>query len=210
MKEQRRNVEFRLRNGIDMDLIDAKITLNLIEKLTKQIHDRQTGNFGDEELQTLIRNCTHAVILNLTKTLERPGDETYNLQSLIDRVCHEDDLEVLKAKCYKIRGDKIYGKLVDYRHTIIAHRNMEYKSYRVIEQEFAECRDYLLKNREHIEKFVRKIEDLQMDIKRSRHKKRGLPDDGSEFIRVTLSPEGSGNEKKIAVEISAEDLETNN
>ena len=210
MNEQKRNVELRLRNGIDIDLIDAKITLNLIEKLTEQINDRQTGTFGDDELQTLIRNCIHAVILNLTKTLERPGDKTYNLQSLIEQVCHADDLEVLKAECCKIRGDKIYGKLVDYRHTIIAHRNMEYKSYHVIEQEFAECRDYLLKNREHIEKFVKKIEDLQMDIKRSRRKKRGLPNDGSEVIRVTLSPEGSGNEKKIAVEISAEDLETNN
>ena len=210
MGKQRTKPQLRLRNAIDQDLIDAKITLNLIEKLTKQINDRQTGVFGNAELQTLIRNCTHAVILNLTKTLERPGDKTYNLQSLIDRVCHEDDLALLKEECHKIRGDKIYSKLVDYRHTIIAHRNMEYKSYRVIEQEFAECRDYLLKNREHIEKFVKKIEDLQMDIKRSRHKKRGLPDDGSEFIRITFSPEGSGDEKKIAVDISAEDLETNN
>ena len=196
MNEQPTKPQLRLRNAIDQDLMDAKITLNLIEKLTEQINDPQIDTFDDEELQTLIRNCTHAVILNLTKTLERPRDETYNLQSLIDRVCHEDDLEVLKAKCYKIRGDKIYGKLVGYRHTIIAHRNMEYKSYRVIEQEFAECRDYLLKNREHIEKLVEKIEDLQMDIKRSQRKKHGLPDDGSEVIRVTFSPEGSGNEKK--------------
>ena len=210
MNEQRTKPQLRLRNAIDQDLMDAKITLNLIEKLTEQISDRQIDTFDDEELQTLIRNCTHAVILNLTKTLERPGDKTYNLQSLIELVCHEDDLDVLKAECCKIRGDKIYGRLVGYRHTIIAHRNMEYKSYSVIEQEFAECRDYLLKNREHIEKFVKKIEDLQMKIKRSRHKKRGFPDDGSEFIRITLSPEGSGKEKEIAVDISAEDLEANN
>ena len=103
MNEQKRNAELRLLNGIDIDLIDAKITLNLIEKLTEQIDNRQASTFGAKELQTLIRNCTHAVILNLTKTLERPGNKTYNLQSLIDHVCHEDDLNVLKAECCKIR-----------------------------------------------------------------------------------------------------------
>ena len=184
MNEQRTKPQLRLRNAIDQDLMDAKITLNLIEKLTEQISDRQIDTFDDEELQTLIRNCTHAVILNLTKTLERPGDKTYNLQSLIELVCHEDDLDVLKAECCKIRGDKIYGKLVEYRHTIIAHRNVEYRDYLVIEEEFTECRDYLLENKGYIKQLIDKIDDLQMKIKSSRIKKLGFIDYGAEIFEI--------------------------
>ena len=184
MNEQQRETQVRLLNAIDRDLIDAKITLDLIEKLTEQSNNSHTCIFSDEELQTLIRNCTHAIILNLTKTIERPGAETYNLQSLIAQVCHEDDLEVLKVECEKIRGDKIYGKLVKYRHTIIAHRNVEYKDYIVIEEEFAECRDYLLENKGHIEKLIAQIDDLQMKIKRSRTKKEFNYDGGADIFKI--------------------------
>ena len=184
MNEQRRETQVRLVNAIDRDLMDAKITLSLIERLTKQNDHPQTFTFNDEELKTLIRNCTYAVVLNLTKTLERPGDETYNLQSLIEQVCREEDLEVLKEKCCRIRGDKIYSKLVEYRHTIIAHRNMEYKDYHAIEEEFTECRDYLLKNKEHIEKLIDKIDSLQMEIKRSRTKKEFNYDGGADIFEI--------------------------
>ena len=184
MNEQRMETQVRLLNAIDRDLIDAKITLNIIEKLTEQNNHPQTRTFNDDELQTLIRNCTHAVILNLTKTLEKPGGKTYNLQSLIEQVCHEDDREVLKEECCKIRGDKIYSKLVEYRHTIIAHRNMEYKDFHAIEDEFTECRDYLLKNNGHIEKLADQIDDLQMEIKRSRTKKEFNYDGGADIFKI--------------------------
>ena len=133
MNEQRMETQVRLVNAIDRDLMDAKITLNLIERLTEQSDHPHTRTFNDEELPALIRSCTYAVVLNLTKTLEKPARYTYNLQSLIDQVCHEDDLDVLKAECCKMRGDKIYGRLVEYRHAIIAHRNIEYKDYLSIE-----------------------------------------------------------------------------
>lgn len=154
MNEQRNETQVRLLNAIDRDLIDANITLNLIEKLTEQNDHPQTRAFSDEELKTLTRNCTHAIILNLTKTLEKPGDQTYNLESLINHVCHDDDKATLRDECHKIRGNKVSGKLVEYRHKIIAHRNIEYKDYYVIEDEFIECRYYLLRNKGKIEKLT--------------------------------------------------------
>ena len=184
MNEQQTETQVRLLNAIDRDLIDAKITLNLIEKLIEQGNHPHTHAFTDEELQTLIRNCTHSIILNLTKTIERPRSQSYNLESLIDSVCHEDDLVVLKEKCHNIRGEKIYSKLVEYRIKIIAHRNMEYKDYHTIEDEFTECRDYLLNNRERIERLVDEINDLQMKIKKSRTKKEFGYDSGAEIFKI--------------------------
>ena len=187
MKEQV-ETQVRLVNAIDRDLMDAKINLNLIERLTKHNDHPQTFTFNDEELQAIIRSCTYVVVLNLTKTLEKPNEnperETYNLQSLIKQVCHEDDLEVLKAECGKIRGDARYRELVKYRHTIIAHRNVKYKDYLVIEEEFTECRDYVLKNKGHIEQLIDKIDDLQMKIKRSRTKKEFNYDGGAEVFKI--------------------------
>ena len=149
-------------------------------------------------MQTLIRNCTHAIILNLTKTLERPKGETYNLESLIDHVCHDEDKDMLKEECHKIRGNRIYSELVKYRHSIIAHRNMEYKDYRVVEQEFVECKDYLLNNKERIENLMEKINSLQMTIKRSRNKKLGLHDDGgSEVLKIEIRPEDVGKKQTL-------------
>ena len=184
MNEQRNETQVRLLNAIDRDLIDANITLNLIEKLTEQNDHPQTRAFSDEELKTLTRNCTHAIILNLTKTLEKPGDQTYNLESLINHVCHDDDKATLRDECHKIRGNKVSGKLVEYRHKIIAHRNIEYKDYYVIEDEFIECRDYLLRNKGKIEKLIGQIDDLQMKIKKSRTKKEFHYDGGAEIFKI--------------------------
>ena len=184
MNEQRNETQIRLLNAIDRDLIDANITLNLIEKLTEQNDHPQTRAFSDEELKTLTRNCTHAIILNLTKTLEKPGDQTYNLESLINHVCHDDDKATLRDECHKIRGNKVSGKLVEYRHKIIAHRNIEYKDYYVIEDEFIECRDYLLRNKGKIEKLIGQIDDLQMKIKKSRTKKEFHYDGGAEIFKI--------------------------
>ena len=184
MNEQQMETQVRILNGIDRDLMDAKITLNLIEKLTEQANHPHTHAFNDEELQTLIRNCTHAIILNLTKTIEKPRDESYNLQSLIESVCHEDDLEELKEKFYKIRGNNIYAKLHKYRLTIIAHRNIEYKDYHAIEDEFTECRDYLLRNKRNIENLIDQIDDLQMKIKNSRTKKEFNYEGGADIFHI--------------------------
>ena len=201
MNEQRVEPQVRLVNAIDRDLIDAKINLNLIERLTEQNDHPQTRAFNDEELQAIIRSCTYAVVLNLTKTLEKPNEnperETYNLQSLIEQVCHEDDLEVLKAECGKIRGDARYRELVKYRHNIIAHRNIEYKDYLAIEDKFTECRDYLLENKGHIGTLVDQINDLQMKIKTSRIKKLGFIDNGAEIFAIEISPEDVGQKKEI-------------
>ena len=162
MNEQQIQPGLRINNAIDRDVMDAKITLNLIEKLTEQSNHPQTLVFSDEELQTLIRNCVHAIILNFTKTIEEPrtktvdGEkiQTYNLESLIERECHAENRELLKGEVCKIRGDRVYGKLVEYRLKIIAHRNIRGGGYRKIEQEFAECKDYLLKYKGHIEKLI--------------------------------------------------------
>ena len=180
MKEQQISPNIRINNAIDQDVRDAKINLNLIGKVTDLSDLPQTIVFSSEELQTLIRNCVHAVILNLTKTIEKPiihekRIQTYNLESLIDSVCHDDDVNALKNEVQRIRGNKIYGKLVEYRHKIIAHRNVEYRGYQAIEQEFTECKDYLLEHKGQIEKLIEKINDLQMNIKDSRQKKRGFP-----------------------------------
>ena len=180
MKEQQILPNMRINNAIDQDIRDAKINLNLIERFTDPSDLPQILVFSSEELQTLIRNCVHTVILNLTKTIEKPiiyekRIQTYNLESLIGGVCHDDDINSLKNEVQRIRGNKIYGKLVEYRHKIIAHRNVEYGEYQAIEQEFTECKDYLLKHKEQIEKLIGKINDLQMNIKDSRLKKRGLP-----------------------------------
>ena len=180
MKEQQIPPNIRINNAIDQDIRDAKINLNLIEKVTDPSDLPQTLVFSSEELQTLMRNCVHAVILNLTKTIEKPiiheeRIQTYNLESLIDSICHHDDINSLKNEVQRIRGNKIYGKLIEYRHKIIAHRNVEYGEYQAIEQEFTECKDYLLKHKGQIEKLIDKINDLQMNIKDSRLKKRGFP-----------------------------------
>ena len=184
MNEQQKETQVRILNGIDRDLIDAKITLNLIEKLTEQGNHPHTHTFNDEELQTLIRNCTHAIILNLTKTIEKPRGESYNLQSLIESVCHEDDLEELKEKFYKIHGNNIYAKLHRYRLTIIAHRNIEYKDFHAIEDEFTECRDYLLRNKRNIENLIAQIDNLQMKIKKSRTKKEFNYEGGADIFHI--------------------------
>ena len=57
MKEQRMEPQVRLVNAIDRDLIDAKINLNLIERLIEQNDRPQTRAFNDEELQAIIRSC---------------------------------------------------------------------------------------------------------------------------------------------------------
>ena len=54
--------------------------------------------FNNEELQTLIRSWTHAVILNLTKTIEKPKGETYNLESLIEHVCQDENLGLFLSR----------------------------------------------------------------------------------------------------------------
>ena len=185
MSEQRIPPQIRISNAIDQDISDTKITLNLIERLTEQSNHPKTLAFSSEELQTLIRNCTHAIILHLTKTIEKPIDktingekvQTYNLESLIKDECPAEDQDKLKQEFCYIRSDHIYQKLVRYRHNIIAHRNMKYSSYQAIEQEFVKCKDYLLENKKHIEKLIDKIHSLQMDIKNSRNKKRRLPTD---------------------------------
>ncbi len=187
----------RFLNAIDLDLMDAKKTISLIEKLIAQSNQPNTSVFSKKELQTLIRNCIHSIILNLTKTIEKPKEkignesvklgtrkyreielQTYNLKALIDYTCHDDDLNALTEEYDKIKGNNIYGKLVDYRHSIIAHRNIEYQNYQAIEQKFAECKDFLIKNRDKINSLIDKIHDLQMDIKASRNKKLGLRGDG--------------------------------
>ena len=53
MNEQRVEPQVRLVNAIDRDLIDAKINLNLIERLTEQNDHPQTRAFNDEELQAI-------------------------------------------------------------------------------------------------------------------------------------------------------------
>ena len=132
MSEQRREAQIRLNDAIDQDLTDAKTTLNLLERLTQQNDHPQDSLFSSKELETLIRNCVHALILHLTKTMEKPTrnpnpkKEKYNLESLINHVCHDDDKTMLRSECHKIQGNKVYGKLVEYRHNIIAHRNIEY------------------------------------------------------------------------------------
>ena len=183
MNEQRIPASIRINNAIDLDAMDAKTTLNLIERFTELSNHPETFAFSDKELQTVIRNCVHAIILNLTKTIEKPREGTYNLQSLIHHICSDEDQDMLKKELHEIRGNKIYGKLVEYRNKIVAHRNMEYGNYQVIEQEFTECGDYLIQNKKRIEKLIGKIYDLQMKIKRSRDKKLGLPtDSGSDFF----------------------------
>lgn len=187
MNEQQIPPQMRIWNAIDQDLRDAKITLSLIEKLTDQNNRTQTCLFNNEELETLIRNCIHSIILNLTKTIEKPKSETHNLESRINNICHDEDQDLLKKEVHKIRGDKIYGKLVEYRHKIIAHRNIEYKSYQAIEQEFTACKDYLRENKEHIEKLIEDIISLLMNIKISRDKKLGRPDNtASDFFIIRV------------------------
>ena len=61
---------------------------------------------------------------------------------------------------------------------------MEYKDFHAIEDEFTECRDYLLKNKGHIEKLADQIDDLQMEIKRSRTKKEFNYDGGAEIFKI--------------------------
>ena len=198
MSEQRIEPKLRLNDAIDQDLTDAKITLNLLERLTQQNDHPQDSLFSSKELETLIRNCVHALILHLTKTIEEPPrnpeknpkKETYNLESLINHMCHDDDKTMLRGECHKIRGNRVYGKLVEYRHNIIAHRNIEYRSSQAIAKEFAECKDYLLRNKERIEKLVDKINELQMNIASSRNKKRGLPSNVAIF-EVIIKPSPS-------------------
>lgn len=201
MNEQRTGPQVRIADANDRDLRDAKTSLSLIKRLTEQSHLSQNFHFNAEELQTLIRNCTHAIILNLTKTIEKPNERVkegaYNLESLIDYVCHDEDKDTLKQECHKIRGDKIYSKLVEYRLKIIAHRNIRYSGYQAMEQEFTECKDYLLQNKGHIEKLVEKINALQMKIKRSRTKKEFGYEGEAEIIRVEISPEDIGEKKEI-------------
>ena len=180
MSEQRIQPNLRINNAIDQDLMDAKMNLNLIEKLVEQEKHPQTCIFSTKEQETLMRNCVHTITLNLTKTIEKPTIheekiQTFNLESLIDSVCHDEDKKSLREELCKMRGNRIYGKLVEYRHKIIAHRNIEYASQQAIKQVFEECKDYLLKHKGQIEKLIDKINDLQMNIKDSRLKKRGLP-----------------------------------
>lgn len=184
MSEQRVPARIRIHDSIDQDVMDAKMNLNLIEKLAEQEKHPQTCIFSEKERETLMRNCVHTITLNLTKTIEKPTIyeekiQTFNLESLIDSVCHDEDKKSLREELCKMRGNKIYGKLVEYRHKIIAHRNIEYASQQAIKQVFQECKDYLLKNRGGIEKLVNRIGSLQMDIKDSRDKKRGLPSNSS-------------------------------
>lgn len=195
MSEQRRKTRIRSIDAIDQDLKDAKTTLNLLERLTEENNNPQTGTFSENESPTLIRNCTHAIILHLTKTLEEPPKnpkkETYNLESLINHLCHDDDKTTLRAECHRIRGNKVYGKLVEYRHNIIAHRNIEYGGFQAIEKAFVECKDYLLRNKKRIGELVDKINMLQMDIASSRNKKLGLPSNVSVVKIIVEGPPSS-------------------
>ena len=192
MKEQRIPPRIRIHDAIDQDLKDAKITLNLLEKLTEQEQDSQTCIFSKEELETLIRNCVHAIVLNFTKTIETPKrqfeNETYNLESLIDSICQDDDKDSLKGDLREIRGNRIYGRLVEYRLNIIAHRNIEYRNYQAIEWKFKECQDYLLEKKKDIEKLIGKMELLQMDIESSDKKKHGIPE-GLASFQIIVSKE---------------------
>ena len=192
MKEQRIPPRIRIHDAIDQDLKDAKITLNLLEKLTEQEQDPQTCIFSKEELETLIRNCVHAIVLNFTKTIETPKrqfeNETYNLESLIDSICQDDDKDSLKGDLREIRGNRIYGRLVEYRLNIIAHRNIEYRNYQAIEWKFKECQDYLLEKKKDIEKLIGKMELLQMDIESSDKKKHGIPE-GLASFQIIVSKE---------------------
>ena len=195
MNKKRVKSQTRVCDAIDRDLMDAKITLDLIGRLTEQNSHPQTCPFSNEELQTLIRNCTHATVLHLTKAVEKPRvnlkvsakTETYNLEFLIDSVCHDEDKDTLKKECYKIRGNKVYSELIKYRHNIIAHRNLEYRNYQAMEREFAECRDYLVKKKGQIKNLIEKINCLQINIKISQYKKLGFPDDGSSISLVIVS-----------------------
>ena len=195
MNKKRVKPQTRVCDAIDRDLMDAKITLDLIGRFTEQVSHPQTCPFSNEELQTLIRNCTHAIVLNLTKAVEKPQvnhkvspkKETYNLEFLIDHVCHDEDKDTLKKECHKIRGNRVYCELVKYRHNIIAHKNLEYANYQAMELEFSECRDYLLKKKGQIKKLIEKINCLQMNIKISQYKELGLPNDGSSISIIIVS-----------------------
>ena len=192
MKAQRIPPRIRIHDAIDQDLKDAKITLNLLEKLTEQEKDPQTCIFSKEELETLIRNCVHAIVLNFTKTIEIPKrqfeNETYNLESLIDSICQDDDKDSLKEDLREIRGNRIYGKLVEYRLNIIAHRNIEYRNYQAIEWKFKECQDYLLQKKKDIEKLIGKMGLLQMDIESSYNRKHGIPEGSASFQIQIIVP----------------------
>ena len=183
MSEQRIEPAILINDAIALDRSDAQITLDLIERLTEQGNDPQT--FSDEEFQTLIRNCIHAIVLHFTKTIEEPkgttirGEkiQTYNLESLIKNECLAEEQDLLRTEVCSIRGDHIYREILEYRIKIIAHRNIRSGSYQEIEQEFIECRNFLIQNKKRIGKLIERIFDLQVKIKNSRNKKRGLPSD---------------------------------
>ena len=177
MNEQRIEPTILILDAIGLDRSDAKITLDLIERLTEQGNDPQT--FSDKEFQTLIRNCTHAIVLHFTKTVEKPTKERHNLKTLIDRDCRDEDKAALKVKFNKIWRDPVYSKISEYRNNIIAHRGKQFGSYEAVKQEFTECRDYLIQNTKRVGKLIDRIFDLQVKIKNSRNKKRGLPSDSS-------------------------------
>ena len=190
MSEQYQKAQLRILDSIDKDFDDARVSLSLIERLTEQSANSNTSNFSNEELQTLIRNCIHSVILNLTKTLERPSknkkNETYNIELLIDNRCHDEDKDRLRDKCKKIRGNQVYNQLEKYRNNIIAHRNIVYGSYQAMGDIFSECKDYLLANKERIQTLIGEINTLQMEIKDSRNKKLGRPDFGGDLFEINV------------------------
>ena len=184
MNEQHVPADIRILNAIDQDIEDAKITLGLIEKLTEENSNTHSNIFNKDEIQTLIRNCIHAIILNLTKTIEYPQWETFNLESHIDAVCHDDDKDQLKIIVKGIRGDHIYGNIRKYRDKIIAHRGIDYKGQHAIKQVFEECKKYIINNKQHINMLLNKINDLQMKIKGSKNKKAGLPEYGADTFKI--------------------------
>ena len=179
MNEQRIESALLIDDAIGLDRSDAKITLDLIERLTEQINHPQTLAFSDNELQTLIRNCTHAIVLHFTKTVEKPTKERYNLKTLIERECHDEEKAALRVKFNKICRDPVYLKISEYRNNIIAHRGKLFGSYEAVKQEFTECRDYLIQNKKRVEELIDRIFNLQVKIKNSRNKKRGFPSDSS-------------------------------
>ena len=167
--------QIRLSNAIDRDLEDTKNNLQILSELmkSKKEKSRNESSASKKELDLLdtrIRNCISSITTSICKIIEDPvenkREETFSFYTLIEK-CDETDKEALKKRHKKIKGDHIYGKLEEHRNSIIVHRNIKYQNYQTNESRLTEYAEYLINNRERIEKLIDNINSLLMDISTS-------------------------------------------
>lgn len=173
--------QIRLSNAIDQDLKDAKNNLQILSKLMESKRDLETNHSPRKKeldlLETQVRNCLSSITTSICKIIEDPvgskREETFSFYTLIEK-CDETDREVLKKRHQEIKGDHIYVKLEEHRNSIIVHRNIKYQNYQTNDLRLTEYADYIINNRERIEKLIDNISSLLMDISTSVKKVKGI------------------------------------